>query len=852
MPLPSPPTIPATEGSGRIFIIDPLYAGSAVIYVVEPTHASGRIAVIPSQDIARDSGTILIESITQTYFQDNILNFLPYEYWRKDVQTIPEGGGDGALDAFTQVFAITLDEIKQAIDELPLILDIEHCPPRYLRVIAEMLNFPLEDVDNTAEQRRQLRTAIDWYKAKGSRKAFRAILYAFGFDTEMIPLWTEDYATFTDTIPGVAAGNDPPNDFPLLIENGGTWYRSPHYGIRLRGIVGDRHVFIEWGATPQLLIDEYEALAEEVGEDEAWYEMVDELSAAGALLRLHFDTPDFNYMHRRIEFLRPVFAVLEWLEFLTEMQEQVDDPVEPTSIMTANPVRDEKGWYLGYCDQDDIQYTRLDERLLGSNPLALTTPLAGSVVATDVVDEVTYSVASAGLDHVSGTLANAWMFPGVVFTVTIGGSPVDVEDVGEEGVLIAEGVTGVLDYLTGAWWMDFDSGYEPDNGTDIVVDYSYSTEIPPCDRSGLFPRGSSELPFPHVRDPQEGYCHPPEDLYVEVSWIPEEPYTLPLTRDGMNLYPATGPVPFIDKADFPSRGFTDVLSAAGHANTLTREFGYATRPLSVLRVEQNPSGETPWEMQADNWEAEDELFEDWGGSASSYLSLPYFHRFDDATIGATPDGWVKPPGETGVAPTVVSNRIHGWDPSRKCLHFDTDPTNACIGEFTLPDPVDATGGFRLSYWISHETSGPAGPYVGVWNKSRDGNTDEDGVQVAVWRASPYDIQRSSYVDSAGVIHSTPQSCDQANAWLCIRMEWFPSTGQLYTRSIYSTTGTDHAAETTVTLANGSGLADGLTELNIFRVYASAQLNTYLRDAWLLGFWIGAPTDSWPHHQMPTV
>jgi len=618
MALPTPPVVPhagsphTAEGAARIFVIDPLFAGDALVFIVEPTTASGRVVVIPSQDIARDSGTILIESITQTYFQENLINFLPYEYYRQDEKDVTEGGGGGALDAITQVFAITMDEIKQAIDELPLILDIEHCPPRYLRVIAEMLNFPLEDVDNTAEQRRQLRTAIDWYKAKGSRKAFRAILYAFGFATDMIPLWTEDYVTFTETIPGVATGNDPPNEFPLLKENGGTWYRSPHYGIRLLGIVGDRHTTIEWESTPQLLIDEYDALAETIGEHDAWYKMVDELSAAGALLRTHFDTPDFNYMYRRIEFLRPVFAVLEWLEFTTEMQEQVDMPEEPVCIMTANPVREEKGWYLGYCDQDDIQYTRLDERLLGLNPLALANPLTGSVVAITVTDEVTYSVASAGLIHVSGDLTYSWMFPDVTFTVTIGASPVDVTDVGEEGVLLAEGITGVIDYLTGHWWLDFEAGYEPDNGTDIVVDYKYSTEIPPCDRSGLFPRGSSELPFPHVRDPQEGYCHPPEDLYILWDYLADEQYQLPLTRDGMNLYPPAGPVTYIDKADFPSRGFTDVLSAAGHANTLTREFGYATRPLSVLQVEQNPSTEEAWEDQNDNWEDQNDNWENWG------------------------------------------------------------------------------------------------------------------------------------------------------------------------------------------------------------------------------------------------
>ena len=611
MSLPTPPTPPSVEAHNRVFIIDPLLGGSNKVYLVEPTHMRGRVALIPKNEIARDQGEIIIQTITQTYFQDHIMDFLPYEYWRMDMKSIEEGGGDTALSAFMQVFAISLDEIKQAIDELPLILDVKHCPPKYLRAIAKMLNFPLEDVDSTAEQRRQLQMAIDWYRSKGSRRAFRAMLYAFGFDTDMVPLWTEDYAVFTETIPGVARGNDPPNDYPLLIENGGTWYRSPHFGIRLRGRVRDRHAFIEWGATPQALIDDYEDLAEVIGSHSAWLEMVDELSAAGAAIRYHFDTADYNYLHRRIEFLRPVFAVLEWLEFLTTMQEQVDDPVETEPMMTANPVRDEKGWYLGYCDLDDIQYTRLDERLLGPNPLALTTPLSGSPSVTNVVNEVAYSVAEAGLGHVNGILDNPWLFSGVTFTVTIGGSPVDVLDEDEEGVLSAEGVIGVLDYLTGVWWLDFDSGYEPDDGTDVVVDYNYSLEVPPCDRSGVFPRGSAALPYPHLRDPQEGYCHPPEDLYIEANIIYDEQYQLPLVRNGMNLYAPAGPISYIDKSDFPSRGFTD-LSGPNHANTLTREFGYATRPLSVLRVRENPGTEIPWEEQTDNWEDQSTNWENWG------------------------------------------------------------------------------------------------------------------------------------------------------------------------------------------------------------------------------------------------
>jgi phage tail-like protein len=688
------PYVPQVEQSAKISVYEQETQKFGHIYIVQPTFEQGVITVVPVNNAAFDQATIMIELITQTYFQDNIKKFIPYEYWRMDAKTIADGGGEGSLEQFTEVFAITMDEIKQAIDEFVLLFDVEHCQPRYLRVIADMLGFPLEATDTTAEQRRQLRAAVDWYRSKGSRRAYEAILYAFGYYADIIPLWTEDYETFTETIPGVAKGNNPPNDYPLLVENGGTWYRSPHFGIRLRGIVNDRHVTLNWGgltedelpitddivalpdgietafygkvqhaplfastlvgtavvdtATVAITDDgvgglsgtgvtgtiDYETgawtlsfssapdnhtnivfnytydfadLVEEVGYHRAFYRMVDELSKAGVVLQYHYSLEDFNYLIRRVEFMRPIFAVMDWLEHMVEMQEHYEVPEAPDPVMTVMPVRDEKGWYLGYCDLDDITYTRLDPRLIGDD-LGIESPLtAGAPGVVVVNNEVTYTVSST-ITSATGDLDNPWVFPNLItFTVVISAADYDVVDNGE-GVLVGEDETvyGTIDYMTGDWELIFD-GVNPDNPSVILVDYSYSTGIPPCDRSGAIPRGSTELPFPHVRDPQEGYCHPPEELDIDWYWLPEEPYQLPLTRDGMNLYPPAGPVPYIDHADFPSRGFTDAGSDPGHANTLTREFGYATRPLSLLRVEANPPAE------AENWENQGEAWENWTG-----------------------------------------------------------------------------------------------------------------------------------------------------------------------------------------------------------------------------------------------
>jgi phage tail-like protein len=707
------PPVPVAEDSNRIYILEPVATEVNRIYIYPPLEDFGRIAIIAENEAARDQGEIMIQKITQTFFRDNLKLYIPNEYWRWDAKLTEEGGGEGALEDFTEVFAITLDEIKQAIDEFPQLFDIDHCPTEYLQVIATLLNFPLEDTDTTAEQRRQLKDAVNWYKVKGSRRAFISMLYAFGFHAEVIPLWTEYadvsdipdengdpqtnlYQLFFETIPGVARGNDPPNDYPLLIENGGQWFRSPHFGIRLVGIINDRHVTINWGGltegelpiedeiiseepdgsttafagiikhfpiipgtftgTAQLgwlptdpattitdngsgvlsgantsgTIDydtgywtltftvapinrskiifdytyDFDSLVEEIGYHAAFYRMIDELSKQDVLLQYHFDTDKFNYVWRRLEFLRPVFAVLDWLAFLVEMQEHYDVPESENPVMTVMPTRDEKGWYLGYCDMDDAIYTRMDERLLGPNLYTITSPLGAGSGATDVVDEVIYTVPGPSETEASGTLNFYWIYPSIEITVTIGASPYTVLD-NQEGVLVGEDETvyGTIDYLTGDWQLFFD-GVNPDNATNILADYSYTTTVPPCDRSGVYPRGSTALPYPHLRDPQEGYCHPPEELWIDWYWIQPEQYELPLTRDGMNLYPPAGPVPYIDHADFPSRGFYDG-SGPGHANTLTREYGYSLLPLSLLRVEANPADESEqWENQTGTaWES---------------------------------------------------------------------------------------------------------------------------------------------------------------------------------------------------------------------------------------------------------
>ena len=586
----------AFETTSQPIWVYPSTEGAVPVWATEPSLRAVQLSDMWAQ------------SITQTYFRDHIQRYLPAEWWLQDAK---EDAGNGTLDYLTQTFALTLDEIKQAVDQFTALIDIDTCPSNYLRAIADWLDYPLEPTDTVTEQRQQLKNAIYWYRKKGAVPAFEAILYAFGFDANVIPLWsTKDatqggygtYEIFYETPPGVARGTTPPNDWSGLLENGGVWFQSPHFGIRLEFIVGDRYHHAEYvdldptaslltnedfETTPDLTgwtshigagaitVDATESaegsksakltgsgsnntyleqtvtvtpntmynldvkghgdgstsgyvrlwdVANSVelgaalyvdrgsefrklpipietpdgctqlkvqlwapdGSGNTWFDSVLlTISPAYANIKYYFDNTDFSYIYRRIEHIRPVFAVLEWLEFMTYYYD-VFTITSTEEWATVDAYSSEKGWYLGYCDEDDPVYTRLDARLLGS-----------------FVDG-------------NGTL------PGTA---------------------------------------------------------------PPYRRTGTAPLGSTVIK--HKRYQEEGYCHPPEDLIIDVGYVANEPYQLPLTRNGLGLYPSVGTGSYsgyIDRADFPSRGFTDASSNPGHANTFTRETGYGNRPLSVLQV----------------------------------------------------------------------------------------------------------------------------------------------------------------------------------------------------------------------------------------------------------------------------
>lgn len=99
----------------------------------------------------------------------------------------------GDLESLMHLFAVTLDDMKAWIEQIVDVLNIDFAKPEHLPVIAAILGFPIDVDDDPVFIRKQLKTAVDWYKTKGTVMSFKILFYNLGFDVDIIPLWTPDY-----------------------------------------------------------------------------------------------------------------------------------------------------------------------------------------------------------------------------------------------------------------------------------------------------------------------------------------------------------------------------------------------------------------------------------------------------------------------------------------------------------------------------------------------------------------------------------------------------------------------------------------------------------------------------------
>lgn len=116
------------------------------------------------------------------------------------------------IEKLNHIAAVTLDQIKALIDQLIDVYDLDFVKDEHLNIIASILGYPLDREDDNEFKRRQLKAAIDSYKAKGTEESIRVLFYTMGLNVEVIPLWTPDFREeITLTPPYVRIASTPEN-----------------------------------------------------------------------------------------------------------------------------------------------------------------------------------------------------------------------------------------------------------------------------------------------------------------------------------------------------------------------------------------------------------------------------------------------------------------------------------------------------------------------------------------------------------------------------------------------------------------------------------------------------------------
>jgi hypothetical protein len=243
---------------------------------------------------------------------------------------------------------------------------------------------------------------------------------------------------------------------------------------------------------------------------------------------------------------------------------------------------------------------------------------------------------------------------------------------------------------------------------------------------------------------------------------------------------------------------------------------------------------------------------------SNWLTLPYLHTFDYATIGQTPDGW-GPTGDTSIPENsnvakVVANKSAGWDPNRQALHFDTGSTQWSEAELQLPSPVNASAGFRISLWMVCEVQSAADGsifFTNGWDKRFGDDPDTfGGIKITPRSVNPNDLTRTGLYGVTAQSH-TPTAGLGASVgyWARYDVQWTPSLPNITTKvtNVHNSTVIHNAG---VNPAWGAAVAAVFSEFSHLTIVAPQHYTAYHRDYWLLGFWIGSLTDDWPALQMP--
>ncbi len=111
------------------------------------------------------------------YFDDRLIDMLPPIYRERDTT--------GDLRAFLAIPAVALDEIKELIDRLPDIWDVDACDPSFLPLLSAIVGYSFDPTRDPDTQRREIAEIVEQYRRKGSVPAIRRSLINVGWQGDI-------------------------------------------------------------------------------------------------------------------------------------------------------------------------------------------------------------------------------------------------------------------------------------------------------------------------------------------------------------------------------------------------------------------------------------------------------------------------------------------------------------------------------------------------------------------------------------------------------------------------------------------------------------------------------------------
>jgi hypothetical protein len=133
------------------------------------------------------------------------------------------------LQQFLEEAGLIIGTAISDINDIEKIIDKYNISEDYLQYLADLIGLSIigGDEESFKNKRRQLIEAIDWYKRKGTYKAFKDISYALDINLNFWDMYTNDYVTFIREPWFVGYENENPGGLTS------DYYKSPHFGIDL-------------------------------------------------------------------------------------------------------------------------------------------------------------------------------------------------------------------------------------------------------------------------------------------------------------------------------------------------------------------------------------------------------------------------------------------------------------------------------------------------------------------------------------------------------------------------------------------------------------------------------------------